>query len=405
MGNRRRLPGEGSIRLRKDGRWEARVSVGSREDRKPLSAYARTQDDALDELAALRRRAGLYVGPTDPEHQFVGQYLDWWVDVELPGQVAEGTLAVTTAETYETHIRLRIKPLLGHLRLRRLNAQHIRGMMRKLAADGLAAGTRAVVLSTLSAALKVAWRDLEIIDENPARKVAAPKVKQRKPPPLPLDDARKIIDAVRHPQHARLEALWTAPLFVGLRPGEATGWCWDQIDFDDRVLTVSRNLVRVKVEKGRYGWRLHDTKGHKTRHVALPRLAIDLLRTRRRVQLEERLAAGELWQPERVFDAEGRDCGGDLVFTTDVGKPLYRGYVSAELDRICRRAGVPRLTPHQYMRHGGATLLLALGVDLMTIRDVLGHYSIDMTEVYAHVLDEAMRDAADRMDRAFGHDE
>jgi integrase len=42
---------------------------------------------------------------------------------------------------------------------------------------------------------------------------------------------------------------------------------------------------------------------------------------------------------------------------------------------------------------------------MTTIRDVLGHHSIDMTEVYAHVPDEAMRDAADRMDAAFGADE
>lgn len=46
--------------------------------------------------------------------------------------------------------------------------------------------------------------------------------------------------------------------------------------------------------------------------------------------------------------------------------------------------------------------MLAQGVDLMTIRDVLGHYSIDMTQVYAHVVDEAKRSAADRMDAAFG---
>jgi site-specific recombinase XerD len=88
-----------------------------------------------------------------------------------------------------------------------------------------------------------------------------------------------------------------------------------------------------------------------------------------------------------------------------VGRPIHRQWVSVELTRSCRRAGVARLTPHQYLRHGGATLLLALGVDLVTIRDVPGHYSIDMTEVYAHMLDDAMGDAADRMDAAFRGDE
>lgn len=398
---RRRLAGEGTIRQRGPNLWEARVSTGGRGNRQRLHATADTMDGALKELARLRRQAGQQRRGARRDHQTVGDLLDYWVDVELASRVDEGTIEQSTVDAYDRHVRRRLKPQLGNYKLRDLDAQTIRRAFRAMAVAGLSPGTRNGAHAALSGALQHAWRDLEIIDANPARKVPLAKVVRVRPPLLPLLDAKRILAVVEHDAHRRLRALWTAAMLVGLRPGEATGLCWDAVDLDDGVLTVSRNLVKTGG-----GWKASNTKGHKTRYVPLPQIAAAALRDHRKRQMAERMHVGHLWRPAVVVDKAGVDVGGQLVFTSAdrPGQPIHREWVRVELGRICARAGVDRLTPHQYLRHGGATLMLALGVDLPTIRDVLGHYSIDMTEVYAHVLPESMRDAATRLDRAFGPD-
>lgn len=59
------------------------------------------------------------------------------------------------------------------------------------------------------------------------------------------------------------------------------------------------------------------------------------------------------------------------------------------------------MTPHQFMRHGGATLMLALSVKLEVIKEVRGHSSVQVTEIYSHVLEDAKRDAAQRIGVVF----
>lgn len=59
--------------------------------------------------------------------------------------------------------------------------------------------------------------------------------------------------------------------------------------------------------------------------------------------------------------------------------------------------------PFHHLRLGTATLLLAQGVDLRTISDILGHSQISTTaDLYAHVAPQLKRGAADKLDQAFG---
>jgi integrase len=65
---------------------------------------------------------------------------------------------------------------------------------------------------------------------------------------------------------------------------------------------------------------------------------------------------------------------------------------------------VTRIRFHD-LRHSCATLLFAQGVDLQTIRDLLGHSSIGVTSaIYVDVLREVQRDAVDRLGHLFGSD-
>jgi integrase len=118
---------------------------------------------------------------------------------------------------------------------------------------------------------------------------------------------------------------------------------------------------------------------------------MDSLREHRARQYEDRLIAGTLWQGDRW---------GDLVFATATGGPLSGTSVTHRLERLVLGAGVRKLN-FQDLRHGCATLQLALGVDMRTIMENLGHSQISTTmNIYAGVIDELKEKAAARLDEA-----
>ena len=111
------------------------------------------------------------------------------------------------------------------------------------------------------------------------------------------------------------------------------------------------------------------------------------------------------------------------LFTGARGQALDGPHVTRRFQRIlasvCRLCGaresdhagaadhdfraLPRMRFHD-LRHGAASLMLAQGVPLSTISDILGHSGIRITaDTYAHLTDELKRDAANAMDAAFGN--
>ena len=116
--NTRGAQGAGTIRQRKDGRWEARYTVG----RNPgtgkqvqRSVYGATQQEVRKKLAQLT--AALDTGTyKEPSKMTVGQWLDIWAADYLGG------VKPSTVVSYTGHIKNHIKPALGSVKLEALNA-------------------------------------------------------------------------------------------------------------------------------------------------------------------------------------------------------------------------------------------------------------------------------------------
>ena len=118
----------------------------------------------------------------------------------------------------------------------------------------------------------------------------------------------------------------------------------------------------------------------------MPQVLVSALKSHRKGQLEERLAAGKAWT----------DSG--LVFTSPLGTPLDPRNVTREFRALLETADLPRVRFHD-LRHTAATLLLAQGVDPRTIMETLGHSQISLTmNTYSHVLPALQAEAAAKMD-------
>jgi integrase len=93
----------------------------------------------------------------------------------------------------------------------------------------------------------------------------------------------------------------------------------------------------------------------------------------------------------------GEDAG--LVFASTIGTPLEPSNVTRRFQAILKRAGLPHQRFHD-LRHCCASLMLAQGVPMRIVMDVLGHSQMATTmDLYSHVMPAAHRDAADLIDR------
>lgn len=364
----KRANGEGSIYQRKDGRWSGSLSVG-RGKRKHFLGTSRASVSRKLTVALKARDDGL---PVIDERQTVSKFLNSWllskVKSTRPG----------TVRGYESKIRVHVIPALGAVTLVKVTPQRLQSFFNEKLARGLSPQTvhhiRAILRAALGDALK--WG---LVARNAAELVDPPRVPHEEIRPLAPAEAQALLDAVKG---NRLEALYSVAIALGLRQGEALGLRWEDVDFDAGSLSVRQSLQRIG---GAFQF-VEPKTARSRRTLALPVVAATALREHRRRQLEERLAAGPMWQDHA------------LVFTRANGLPLHGSNVTREFQRMLERAGLRRLRFHD-MRHACASLLIAQGVHPRVVMETLGHSQIGITmNLYSHVLPEAQRQAASQMD-------
>lgn len=189
-------------------------------------------------------------------------------------------------------------------------------------------------------------------------------------------------------ESAEQRALWLLALYGQLRAGELAGLCWRDVDTASGAVTVARTRTRGEDHRPRLGQDAKTPAGRRT--VALPAVVVAALKAHRVEQAAHRLSA------PIGYDIE--DHG--LVFPGRRGRVAGSSGMEARLARLCRRAGVPVVTPHD-LRHAGASLLIELGVDAKTVAERLGHASPATTlTTYVHPSRERHSAAAELLGEA-----
>jgi integrase len=367
---KRRGHGEGTFRQRADGIWEVRVSLAGG---KRKSFYGKTRSEVRDKLRQAQRdqEQGLDLSAGT---QTVAQFLDRWLaDVVKPG------LAPKTYASYAEICRVHITPEIGHIRLAKLTAQHVTQLLQTKREARLSPRTvqyiRAVLRIALNRAVK--W---QLLARNPVLLTDAPKVRRSEVKPLTPEQARQFLTAA---EGDRLESLYRVALALGLRLGEALGVSWEDVDFETNTLRVRRSLQRIDGKLT-----LKEPKTEKSRRaLTMPRTLAVALRAHRDRQAFEQAAAGDQW----------RETG--LVFTNTLGGPLEPSNVLKRFQTLLAEAGLPRQRFHD-LRHCAASLLIAQGVPVKVVADILGHAQLATTsDLYSHIFPAAHREAAELMDR------
>lgn len=255
-----------------------------------------------------------------------------------------------------------------------LSALDVQRWLNRLSSKRLRPRSVLHAFACLRAALSQAVR-WGLLDRNVATLVRGPRVPQSEPRTLSPEETRRFLAQVKGDP---LEPLYVLAAMTGMRQGEVLGLRWQ--DIQGETLTVNASLWWRPGKDGREPVLTlpKTTRSRRTLHLQ-PEL-VAMLRDHRKRQLETR---------REVDDA--------LVFTDSHGVALQPTTVLHRMRKHLQAAGLPPVRFHA-LRHGAASMLLAAGVPVNLVSEMLGHSNASTTlNIYGHVLESAKREVAAQM--------
>ena len=197
-----------------------------------------------------------------------------------------------------------------------------------------------------------------IINDNPCSNIASPKVPKKLPTYLTEEEVDKLLNInLVTPYDYRNKAMLELLYATGLRISELVNLKITDID-------VNNSLIRV------FG------KGKKERIVPVTDLALEYLRVYvtqyRNVILKDKVS--------------------DYLFISNSLTNISRQGFFKIIKKECKRAGIEKNVSPHVLRHSFATHLLKHGADLRVIQELLGHEDISTTQIYAHLVNEKLKE-------------
>ncbi len=197
------------------------------------------------------------------------------------------------------------------------------------------------------------------LGSNPCNSIEMPSFDNRVTNPLSKDGLKSLMVALEAWKNERAVLVIKFALYSGKRRGEILNLPWNSVDFENRTLTLQAANIKSK----------------KTQSIPLNNHCIVILKRCRELKIS------------------------DLVFPSSTGN-YFKSFDTA-WKNIHKKAGIPTTRFHD-LRHTFASYLASSGkVDIYTLKELLGHSTIEMTQRYAHLVNGALRRAVEVADEVF----
>lgn len=395
---RRRARGEGSIRKRKDGRWEGRYTVGRDEETGKFiyrNVLAKTQTEcknklreamqlqeqqqSQEEVPAEKKIASQQMqetadhGLVEKKSYTVGEWLDLWYEI-----YSKPNLRKSTQIQYKYFLKDIVSPRIGDLPIEQLTGLRLQQLYQDLRINGkirkpgnfdpgLSSKTVRSIHMLLHCSFDQAVRE-GIIPKNPTDDCKPPKIEKREMKVIQPDQVSSYLHAAA--EHHVLPMFYLE-LTSGLRRGELLALLWSDLDVKQCSISVTKSVSR---RDGEIEVAPPKTR-NSIRRIVVPKQAVDLL-------LEEHSQ-----HPKNPY-----------MFPSPVTGTMYDPDAVGRIHKkLLKEAGLEDCRFHD-LRHTFATLALQNGVDIKTLSGILGHSSSGFTlDTYTHVTTKMQQEASNKM--------
>jgi integrase len=294
-----------------------------------------------------------------------GDAVEDWLDGLRAGHITNRSgdpYKPSAIRGYEKELRLRAKPVLGHLRLAEVKTRDVQRLVDGLVKAELAPATIDGAVTPLKAIYRRAAGRGEV-PVNPTLGIEKPAVRSGTKRVVAAIEAGAMIAALDPAE----QALWATAFYAGLRRGELIGLGRPDIDLATGVLHVRRGWDMVEGEvapKSRQG----------RRKVPIAAMLRD--------HLDERLLQSD--DDDHVF-----------------GSPQWVARTNHRARERWLERGLPVITLHE-ARHTYASFAIAAGLNAKTLSTYMGHATIAITlDLYGHLMPGAEDEATGLLDAYF----
>jgi integrase len=289
----------------------------------------------------------------------------------LPAKCSEGLRPATLA-LYQNATRAWVVPQLGGVDVLSLTPAVMGKMVESLRTEGSTRGrgglsARSVQMAVTVVKAATSWAvKVGILNRDPFVGFKRPRAASKPMTSWSTSEARTFLAATKDDRLAFALALL---LTRGLRRGELAGLKWVDVDLEAGVLRINRTRVVVD---GKPADSLPKTAAGR-RAVSLDPALVALLKAHRALQAAEKLKAGEAYE----------DAG--WLVADELGRPLCPDTISERFDDLVKKHRLRRIRLHD-TRHTAASLMLADGVPVKVVAELLGHNPKVTLATYAHVI-------------------
>ena len=359
----------------------------------------------------------------EPSEKSYADFLDFWFD-----NYVLMSCKYNTQVAYNQIIELHLKPALGHYKLKSLTPVMIQEYVNQKFLTGLKKTTLTNIMAVLSGSLKYAVTPAQLLPSSPAAYIKYPKVSADRcgsnRTVISLGDFNRMMDRFGKGNPFRYALL--IGFHTGLRIGEVFALTWDDIDFDEKTLSVNKlvykrnygvDVRKVMQEKGKReeksAWYFGDPKtASSVRTIKIGDTLLDELREYKIMQAQNQLLYGEYYT--QILQKEETDEKGNTIYRlVEVEKSVPVSLPQANL--IMRKENGQLSTTDSFkyaariihydlgikfnfhsLRHTHATMLIESGVSPKAVQARLGHSDITTTlQVYVHNTEEMEQSAVD----------
>jgi len=330
----------------------------------------RKLSEAEDWVADQRRARDLGENTyaTNPK-MTVTEFLVGWANTQY------GPDQESTQRSYLSVIKNHIEPAIGKIKAAELSTKTVENLFRDMHANGFGAGTIRITRAALSAAYNDAVRLGDLV-RNPVRNTKMPNVAAKTTKPLPRTDWEKVyLEAIKDPRmHARIEVAG----MLGLRPGEALGLKWTDLNVEAGTLLIERQVQRAKGK----GLILKEVKQKTVRTLKISQTTVQILLTHKRHQSLNKAKWIEV---------------NNFIFPNTLGRLGDEKSDRLAFKNLLRAAGVPEYQLYQIRKT--AFTAMAGQTDLKTLMEFSGHTQVStVIGNYVFATSESMKSAVNGMD-------
>ena len=376
MGKTRKQNGEGSVFQVSENKWVAKISLGTGIDGKPMIKQFSGKTEAIVKKKLKEfKKSSDFAEKHMPSNDTVKAYFSIWLR-----EYQYNKLKSSSFDRLEGTVVNHIFPHIGGMKMDKVTRDHIQTLINRVyKVENLSYSSVKKVYVALNSCYKHAMLS-EVVIKNPCLGIVLPSSTERTKIIVPMlsNEVERLKQELSkttengQPIHY-YGAAFLLILNTGLRMGEALSLCWDDVDFDNKTITVSKNSVLKKKRdvagNNIGGYELHMQNSTKTasgnRVIPINRSAEEALLTLKK----------------------GNET--PYVITNSRHNPVLPSNFERAFHSALRSAEIGGDYGIHALRHTFASMLFSKGVDVKIVSKLLGHSSVKITyDIYVHLFEK-----------------